>query len=377
MAEWEAALDSWRTKWHIPEHVALVDHDRRQPVDLGHRLHRRLLRTRLDRAGGVELRETADPRELAWLGRPHELVIPLVQDRSATAARLPSTDPERVVAGDALHLPGNSTILCAQLYGNPSRFDEILTEHLPALITAFGAETPRWWFRRHRQLRHPEVDQYLALYLHLAEPSVYGSAAERLSEWAKKLRGDKLVSHLALVSHEPQFGRYGHGLAMDRAQDVFAADSSAAIAQINTAVRTGGSSQTLAAASLVDLAVRFTGSADAGLSWLVRELPQERGWLDPALRHRALELADPGGEWTTVRSLPDGTDVVAAWETRGAALAAYREELAEQRDPLTVLPSLLHGHHNRAVSVDTAIERITGRLARICALRHTAPRKGK
>jgi thiopeptide-type bacteriocin biosynthesis protein len=372
MAEWEGGLDSWRARWRVPERVAMVDHDRRQPVELGHRLHRLLLRTRLERAGRLELRETSAPEDLAWLGRAHEVLIPLVLDAPASAAPLPITGLPRVVAGDAGHLPGNCTIVCAQIYGHPGRFDEILTERLPCLIDAFGDEAPRWWFRRHREMRRPEVDQYLAVYLWLSEPSAYGLAAERVAAWSDGLRRDRLLSHLALATHEPQSGRYGHGPALDRAHDVFAADSAAALAQITVAVRAGVYPQALAAASLVDLAVSFAGSVYAGLGWLARELPQEHGLLEPAHRDQALKLADPHGTWTAVRSLPGGEDVVAAWRSRAVVLAAYREDLAGQRDPLMVLRSLLHLHHIRAVGVDPVIERVTSRLARACALRHTA-----
>ncbi|MGH3941778.1 MAG: lantibiotic dehydratase [Pseudonocardiaceae bacterium] len=374
-AEWEAGLDSWRVRWRVPDRVAMVDHDRRQPINLGHRLHRLLLRTRLDRAGRIELRETSTPEDLAWLGRAHEVLIPLVLDAPITVAPLSLISSPRAVARDAGHLPGSSTILYAQLHGHPARFDEILTECLPDLIGAFGDDAPRWWFRRHREMRRPEVDQYLAVYLSLPEPSGYGSAADRVAVWSDGLRRNRLLSHLSLATHEPQPGRYGHGPAMDLAQDVFAADSAAAVAQINVAVRAGVRSQALAAASLVDLAVSFAGSAQAGLDWLAREFPQEHGRLEPALRDQALELVDPHGTWTALRSLPGGADVVAAWQTRAVALATYREHLTGQRDPLEVLRSLVHLHHIRAVGVDPDAERVTSRLARTCALRHTAGHK--
>lgn len=370
MAEWAAGLESWRARWRVPERVAMVDHDRRQPVDLGHPFHRVLLRTRLERAGSLELRETSAPEDLAWLGRAHEVLIPLVVD--APGVPVPIAGVPTAVTRDAGHLPGNSTILCAQIYGHPARFDEILIERVPGLIGAFGDDAPRWWFRRHRQMRHPEVDQYLAVYLRLPEPSTYGSASERVATWSDRLRRDRLLAHLTLATHEPQTGRYGHGSALDRAQDVFAADSAAALAQLTAAVRAGVHPQALAAASLVDLAVCFAGAVHEGLGWLARELPQEHGRLEPALRHQALELADPDGTWTALRSLPGGERVLAAWQARADVLAAYREDLAGQRDPLTVLGSLLHLHHIRAVGIDPAIERVTGRLARACVLRHTA-----
>jgi thiopeptide-type bacteriocin biosynthesis protein len=262
----------------------------------------------------------------------------------------------------------------AHLYGHPARVDELLTQHIPRLIDAFGVDRPRWWFRRHREMRRPEIDQYLAVYLWLPEPSAYGPTAARLAEWAQGLRRQRLLAHLSLATYEPQAGRYGHGPAVDHVQAVFAADSACAIAQISAAGRTGVHPQALAAASLVDLSVRYTGSAPAGLDWLIRNLRQEHGRLDPALRQQALDLADPHGAWTRLQSLPRERDVLAAWRTRAVVLAAYRDALADQRDPMTVLRSLLHLHHNRAVGVDPVVERITGRLARTCALRHTAHR---
>ncbi|GAA3436951.1 lantibiotic dehydratase [Kutzneria kofuensis] len=374
--EWEAGLNAWRQQWRVPNWVAMVELDRRQPVDLSHRLHRLLLRNRLNRGGRLELREASGPEDNAWLGRRHEVLIPLFLDQSS-AGREPAlvSGPRQVVAGNAGHLPCDSPILCAQLHGHPGRFDEVLTERLARLVRAFGDEDrPSWWFRRHRQMSKPDADQYLVLYLRLCGSSAYGLAAERLSEWTNDLRAEHLLSHFALATYEPQAGRFGEGMALDRAYDVFAADSAAALAQINLAVRTGANAQAVAAASFVDLVVNFAGSVQAGSQWLTYQLRREHGPLDPALRDHALELADPDGTLETLRSLPGGTDVVTAWQNRAATLRAYRETLAEQRDPLTVLPSLLHLHHNRSVGVDPAMERTTGRLARACALRHNARR---
>ncbi|MDX8036929.1 lantibiotic dehydratase [Lentzea sp. BCCO 10_0856] len=375
-AEWEAGLDAWRQQWRVPDWVAMVELDRRQPVDLSHSLHRLLLRNRLNRSGRLELREASSPEDNAWLGRRHEVLIPLFLDQSS-AGHEPAlvTGPRQVVASNAGHLPGDSPILCAQLHGHSGRFDEILTERLARLVGAFSDEDrPSWWFRRHRQMSQPDADQYLVLYLRLPGSSSYGPAVERLSEWVNGLRAEHLLSHFALVTYEPQAGRFGEGTALDRAYDVFAADSAAALAQINLAVRAGANAQAVAAASFVDLAVNFADSVEVGSEWLIHQLRREHGPLDPALRDRTLGLADPDGTLKTLRSLPGGTDVVTAWHNRAVALRAYREALADQRDPLTVLSSLLHLHHNRSVGVDPVIERVTGRLARACALRYNARR---
>ncbi|HEX7658264.1 MAG TPA: lantibiotic dehydratase [Pseudonocardiaceae bacterium] len=374
MVGWEAGLEAWRARWRVPERLAMVDHDRRQPLDLGHRLHRQLLRTRLERAGHLELRETASSDELGWLGHAHEVVIPLRWDGPTLTPPTFATSPSRLVTADAGHLPGHSKVLCAQIYGHPARFDEILVEHLPTLIGSVGAGDGDWWFRRHRRLRHPETDQYLAVCLRLSDPDAYGPAAQHVAAWAEGLRRARLIAHLSLTTYEPQTGRYGTGPALDRAQDVFAADSAAALAQITLTLHGGTPPQALTAASFVDLAKHFIGSAQTGSDWLIRELHREHGRLEPTLRQQTLDLVAPGGAGATLRSLPGAEEVIAAWRQRAATLAAYREVLSPQRDPLTVLPALLHLHHIRAVGVDPESERVTGRLARACALRDTAHR---
>ena len=374
MDVWEARFETWRAKLRVPERVALGGHDQRLPLDLDHRLHRLLLRTRLDAARRLELREAPTPNDLAWLGRAHELLLPVTLQEPTGSGPLPISRPVRAVTDDAGYLPGRSTILHAQIHAHPERYDDILIKYLPDLIEAFGAPLP-WWFTRHRELTRPDADQHLALYLCLSEPGTYGQAAERICDWADGLRHRRLISQLTLATYEPQSGRYGHGPAMDAVHEVFAMDSAASLTQIQMATLTGMPPQALAAASMVDLAARFAASAEDGQRWLVRQVPHQHGRLDRTLRDQALDLADPHGPGTTLRSLPGGGDVAAAWQNRAAALRAYRGHLATQRNPDTVLRSLLHLHHVRAISVDPELERITDRLARTCALRHTAHRQ--
>ncbi|MFA1546167.1 lantibiotic dehydratase [Actinomadura chokoriensis] len=372
-AAWDKCLDTWRERWRVPEHVAMVEHDRRQPVDLGHRLHRLLLRTRLQRAGRLELRETSAPDDLAWIGRAHEIVIPFI--RAPDPVRPSANRRPLLLENDAL--PGRSAVLYVQIHGHPARCDELLTEHTAKLISAFGQDPPPWWFRRHREIRRPEVDPYLALYLRLSPPTAYGAAAETVSDWAADLRRERLVAHITLATYQPQTGRYGHGAAMDAALQVFAADSTAAITQITTAARAGLRPQALAAASMVDLTTSFIGARSEALHWLLQELPQQHGHLDPELRDQALAMADPDREWPNLQALSGGSALTAEWERRATALAAYRKQLDDERDAHRALHSLLHLHHNRAVAVDTDQERITNRLLRICALRHAALHKDR
>jgi thiopeptide-type bacteriocin biosynthesis protein len=370
MTAWEDAFAAWRSRLGVPERVSVVEVDQRLPLDLAQPLHRLLLRSRLDGARRLELREATAPEDIAWIGRAHELLLTLTLAERSRPVRLPAPD---AVTATTAYLPGRSTLLHAHLHAHPERYEEILTTHLPALLDAFPEPPPRWWFQRHRETSRPEADPYLVLSVCLAEPAAYGQAAAHLGDWADHLRRRSLASHITLATYEPQTGRFGHGPAMDAAHEVFAADSAAALAQVRMTTQADEvQPQALAAASMVDLATRLAPTVDDGLTWLVRHLPREHGPLDRSLRDQAFDLTDPTGEWKNLRSTFGGTAVATAWQARATALDAYRKHLADQRDPLTVLRSLLHLHHVRALTIDPDLERLTGRLARACALRAIA-----
>lgn len=372
LAEWESALAAWRERWRVPASVVLYESELRLPLDLDHRGHRTLLRARLTRTAEVELGEAPTPADLAWIGRPHELLIPMRLNNPSRADQQPQARLlPRAVERDAGHLPGRSVWLCARVPGHPDRQTEILTDHLPRLFDDWD-DPPLWWFRRHREMTRPDLEQHFDLYLRLSSPDAYGAAAARLCDWVAMLRDQGLVPHLEFATYHPETGRYGHGTAIEAAHEVFAADSAAALAQITLASRTGTQLEAVTAAGLVDLAVSYTDTPAAGMRWLIEHLPQQHGPLDRTLRETTLRLADLGDDWATLHAQPGGEDVLAAWQARRAALTAYRDHLAQQRDPLSVLRSLLHLHHVRTLGVDPDRERVTNRLARAVALRQIA-----
>ncbi|MBD9702119.1 MULTISPECIES: lantibiotic dehydratase [Streptomyces] len=371
-AEWDKALATWRRRLRAPEAVVACESDLRLPLDLSQPLHRALLRNRLDAAREVELQEAPTPADLAWMGRAHEffLTLRLAQPRAAERNTVMSS-PLPAVKRDAGHLPGRSEWLYAQVHGHPDRQDEVLTEHLPRLLDGWTG-LRQWWFRRHRDTTRPDSEQYLDLHLRLPTPGEYGQAAARVGEWAADLRGCGLLAHLQLATYCPEAGRYGHSEAMDAAHEVFAADSAAALAQITLAIHTGLPPKAVTAAGLVDLAASYAESPDIGMRWLIDRLPHEQGKLDQKLRDTGMRLADPADDWATLRATPGAETVTRAWERRRTALTTYRTHLARQRDPYSVLRSLLHMHHVRTIGVDPDRERVTHRLARASALRQSA-----
>ncbi|WP_327227158.1 lantibiotic dehydratase [Streptomyces platensis] len=366
-AQWDQAFDAWRGRLRVPNHVAMIEYDQRLPLDLTHPVHRRVLRAALDNARRLDLREVPDGDAHGWIGRAHEvwLSLGLPQPEDANVPRPRPVTP----AATERHLPGAGGILHAQLHAHPRRYDEILSRHLPDFLAAFGDTQPIWWFTRHREMARPEADQHLDLTLHLPQ-GAYGTAAEHAHAWADTLHALGLASGLVLAAYQPQTGRFGNEAAMDAAHQVFAADSAAALAQIQLTERTDVfAPQALAAASALSLVTHLAPSAAEAEEWLVRNLPQGKGRLDRALRNQVLELAAPERA-SALAALPGGSQVAEAWRARAAALDVYRNALARERDPLAVARSLLHQHHVRALGVSPSTEATTLRLVRSAALQH-------
>ncbi|MFD0479891.1 thiopeptide-type bacteriocin biosynthesis protein [Nonomuraea thailandensis] len=320
-------------------------------------MDRAVLQARLERAGKVELQEDDPPHGRGWIGRPAELLIPMTV----------VNPPRRSLPTTAA--PGATTLVCAHLVGNPARFDDILARHLPPFADELADLITAWWVRRHRDMIQPDTDQYLAVYLRLADPGQYGLVAARLAAFAARLASLGLPAQLAVITCREQPGRYGEAAALAAAEQAFAADTRAAIAQIRVADAARLPGQALAAASMAHLAAAFAPDATIGWRALVGCLEQQTGPLDRALRDHALCWGDPAQDYQAVRAVPGGDAVATAWRARDAALAAYHRALAGQRDPATVLRALLHDHHVRALGVDPEYEKTTGRLARAAALR--------
>ena len=353
---WETRLDAWRQCWRVPSRVVLS-----LPLNLDHRLDRTLLRARLDRSGRVELREDHPASADGWIGRPAELLIPLTLVAPPARTLPVTTRPGEV------HRPGASAVLRAQIAGSPVRFDDIISAHLPALGRSLTGLAERWWMRRYRDRAYPGSPEHLEICLRLASPLEFPAVAATLAGLAARLEAAGLPDQLTFAPYYEQPGRYGHGEAMAAAEKVFAADTTAAAAQIIMASAAGIPAQALAAASMAQLAAAFAPDPVSGYRALARCLGRGGGPLDRALRDHACRLADPAADFGPLRALPGGDAVAAAWEQRDVALAAYRQALAGQRDPGTMLPTLLHEHHMRVIGLDPDAEKQTSRLARAAA----------
>lgn len=324
-------------------------------------MHLFLLRAHLGQRDHAVIYEAPEPGAYGWLdGHAHEIVLPLTSAASPSPSRATGIS---LTSRDG-HLPGCSEWLFAKLYGHPDRQADILA-HVPGLLAGWDSP-PSWWY-----LPYLDPEPHLRIRIRLPGADGYGPAARRVGTWAAGLRDCGLVGHVQLDTYYPETGRYGRGPAMTFAEEAFAADSAVALAQLRMAAEAGMPLDAITVAGLVDLAASFTGTCELGMRWLIAELPTESARASRALRDAATGLADPRGDWAALRTAGGGA-VLAAWHERRTALAAYRDQLALERDPLSVLPSLLHLHHVRMLGIDPERERLGRHLARASALRWAA-----
>nr|WP_230416912.1 lantibiotic dehydratase [Micromonospora tarapacensis] len=355
--EWSAAWETLRERLRLPRWVQVGNGDQRLRLDLDQVMDRSLLRAHLDTSNAaVTVAEAAGPEDYGWLSsRAHEIVVPVASTAAPAAA--PAAVATRgswppPAAADSV-LPGASGLLSGSLAVEPSMVELVLRRGLPALF-ADWPQPPMWWFIR---MRRPFA--HLRLRLHTDN---YGDAAVRVGRWAVALRRQRLAGDLRLDTYRPETGRYGDGQAMSAAEELFAADSRAAVVQMAAKDDSQLNQQALTAASMIDLAAAMLGSRTDGCEWLVAR-PEHPGQapIDQGVLRQAVIL-DP-------TSVPG--PVQRAWQERSRAAARYADALSASGSPLTptaVLTSLMHLHFVRAHGPDEAAEQVTYRLARHIAL---------
>ncbi|MDQ0773004.1 thiopeptide-type bacteriocin biosynthesis protein [Streptomyces aurantiacus] len=353
--QWDEALDRWRRDVRLPERVYLSEADQLLALDLAEPSHRTLLRTHLDRDGKVILRPAPRPQDLGWAdGHAHEVVIPLAASQNVAPVRTRG----HVVGREHGHLPGCDNRVYLQLHGHRDRQNPLLTRHLPTLLEELDG--PQWWF-----VRYTDPGDHLRVRLTCA-PGTLGSAIERIGEWTRQLRHSGLITHAGVETYHPETARFGGPVAMDAAEQYFAADSAAALAQLAAQVgKDAPDAGAVTSASMVDIVTGLLGDTAAAMHWLIEHTRTDRAAPPRAVYRQAVDL---------VNTDPSSLDkrVTTAWITRRAALVAYRRALTGAAlDPRDLLPDLLHLHHVRMRGPGLPEERTHLHLARAAALSWT------
>ncbi|NJC73028.1 lantibiotic dehydratase [Planosporangium thailandense] len=359
--EWRQALHRWRQQWRCPDTVELRDADRTLRLTFAEPAHLTILHAHLGRHGDATLTEAAPAEAFGWIdGRVHEVAVPLaITHPAAPAPRLASAP--QLASRETGQLPGaaDAAWLYAKIHTHPERFDEILADQLPHLLATVGAD-PTYWFVRYRS---PHETDHLRMRIHIPSGTPAGALTVAVGEWTHRLRRDGVAGRLVFDTYYPEVGRYGNGHAMRAAETVFAADSHAVVAGLRHRLTVDPTA--LAALGLVDLVCGFLGNRADGMRWLTSPADPVAPPADRAVAEQAITLVRDD----VLPNVPGWpSEVVEAWQTRAAALAAYRRQLPADADIDAVLESLLHMHHNRALGIDPEREATCRRLARHAAL---------
>jgi thiopeptide-type bacteriocin biosynthesis protein len=249
--------------------------------------------------------------------------------------------------------------LSARIHTHPERLDEIIAEHLPQLAAALGEQAQYWYIR----YRSPHQSDHLRLRVSTPSRGHDGMHVAAIGDWARRLHRAGLASDLAFDTYQPEVGRYGDGPAMHAAEEVFVADSTAVSAQLRHLPPGMIQPTALAAVSMVHIVEGLLGP-DPAIQWLNQHRPAASTATDRAVAKEAIRLAQPGA----LADLPGWpNDLAVAWQARATALASYRRQLPPGTDLDTVVESLLHMHHNRAIGIDPDHEQLCRRLARQAA----------
>ncbi len=361
---------NWRIQYGVPRTVYVGSSDQRLRLDLDLPVHQELLRAELRRHGTAVLHEAPEESSYGWVGRAHEVTMLFASDQQSAPAPLRHAT---VLANRNSHrIPGASEWAYAKLYGSAARAPEVLTAHLPRLLRHGGTAPTEAWF-----VRYADPDPHLRLRLRQPGPEAFGATAQTVAAWAAELCAEGLVQRLQWDTDQPETGRYGTGAALAAAEAFFVADSTAALAQMSLTISADLQSA-VTAASFVDIAAGFLGSWQAGNDWLLRHLLRGDGEPTPRqVQSLTVQLTDVGVRRSALSNLSGGEAVAEAWELRQTALVDYRQALdAAGIAAGSVLPSLLHMHHNRVAGVDRDAEATCRRIARAAAQSWSIRREG-
>lgn len=353
---WRDGLNAWRKRHRCPDLVELADGDMTLRLDLSVGVHAAILREHLTRHGSATLTRAATAGEIGWIGRAHEIVLPVFRAGSAPPARLgPAAPPRRNADG---HRPADldARWVSARIHTHPDAMDHVIAVHLPRLQRAAGV--PVWMLR----YRSPEQTDHLRIRLD-AGCGRHGHLTGVLGAWAAGLASAGLAGPVVFDTYFPEVGRYGIGPALAAAEGVFCADTTATILALQQP-SPAMSPDTLTALSMLDIAEAFHGSMDSAAAYLTdRDLPAQ------IIGHAVVSATARLGRLGVPRNLQQlPSELAAGWLARAEALAAYRKVLPGGYDVSGIATSLLHLHYNRYRGIGKDQEAACVRLARSAAL---------
>jgi thiopeptide-type bacteriocin biosynthesis protein len=226
------AVQQWRARRHLPRWVCVADGDNELPVDLDNGLSAEtfveLVKGR-EEATLVEL--APGPDELCARGPEgrfvHELVVPLTRVPEPTPSRpTPLPRGRRAAAEVTRSFPPGSEWLYAKLYTGAATADQVLGAVVrPVTKLALRSGAADGWFF----VRYGDPDWHVRLRFHGEPARLWGEVWPALRAAVAPFLDDSLVWRLQLDTYEREVERYGGAQGIVLAEQLFEADSEAAL----------------------------------------------------------------------------------------------------------------------------------------------------
>jgi len=234
---WFQAVQTWRTARKLPRYVVLADGDNALPVDLENVLSVDSFIHIIKSRSRIELQEMwPAPDHLCATGTEgafaHELIVPFVRQaeiysplRGVSGKQAPTSVLSSVSSVARRFAPG-SEWLYAKIYCGTVTADQVLRDVIHPVMrkaVSFGA-TDQWFF-----IRYSDPDSHLRVRFHGQPDWLREEVFPALQAALAPLLDDGRVRRLQLDTYEREVERYGGDLGILLSEQIFHADSVAAV----------------------------------------------------------------------------------------------------------------------------------------------------
>jgi thiopeptide-type bacteriocin biosynthesis protein len=341
-------IETWRSDWDVPRHVALAAGDNRLVIDLDREEQVRQIALEMRRLPGGQsllVQEVVPTLDDAWLaGREghyySEIIVPLlrrpppVPERHETdlarAAETAVSVPGRGAVDTAIrrHAPGSSWLF-VKLYGPSGNEDDLIAgSMLDFARNAVASELADSWFF----IRYADPDAHIRLRFHGQPERLTGHLFGHICGWARALIDQGACTRLVVDTYDQEIERFGGPEGMEACEALFHADSECAATLIqalrlkewaDTGSRTG-----LLALATDDLLQGLGMDASTRIGWYTRQAGSPGR--ESGTEYRALK-----------NSLRPAIGDPARWLADRPSGAAVQAALAHRRDKLTTIAARL------------------------------------
>jgi lantibiotic biosynthesis protein len=237
-AEQFSAFQAWRAERGLPRYVALAREDNELVVDLDNVLCLDALSRQIRGLSDASLVEVLPgPDELCVVGPEgrfvHELIVPFVHPAPTTeggghSPHRREPHPTQVVSR---RFPPGSEWLYAKLYCGPGTADRVLGRLAnPVVRSALSSGAAESWFF----IRYNDPEPHLRIRFRGEPARLHSEVAPLLQTAAGSLMEEGLLWRMAFDTYDREVERYGGPEAMELSEQIFAADSEAVIAVLDS-----------------------------------------------------------------------------------------------------------------------------------------------